>query len=136
MTTAILLRITSVISFLLAAGHTLGGWSSWSPVGDTEVLTSMRTFQFQTVGVTRSYLDFYRGFGFDLSVFFVLQAVVLWQLAIMAKTNPRPLKPIIASFTVASIALGILAWEYLFPVPVAFCLAISAGLGLALYAGR
>jgi hypothetical protein len=64
MTTAILLRITSVISFLLAAGHTLGGWSSWSPVGDTDVLTSMRTFQFQTVGVTRSYLDFYRGFGF------------------------------------------------------------------------
>ena len=49
MTTAILLRITSAISFLLAAGHTLGGWSSWSPVGDTDVLTSMRTFQFQTV---------------------------------------------------------------------------------------
>ena len=86
--------------------------------------------------MTRSYLDFYRGFGFDVSVFFVLQAVVLWQLATMAKTNPRPLKPIIGSFTVASLALSILAWQYLFPVPVAFCLALIAGLGLALCAER
>jgi hypothetical protein len=136
MTTATMLRTTSVISLLLAAGHTLGGQSSWSPVGETEVLQSMRAFQFQTSGVTRSYLDFYRGFGFSLSVFFVLQAVVLWQLAAIAKTNPRPLKPIIASFAVASIALGILSWVYIFPVPVVFCVVMTVGLGLALFASR
>ena len=96
----------------------------------------MRTFQFNVFGVTRSYFDFYRGFGFVLSVFFTLQAVVLWQIATIAKTNARAVRPIIASFAVASAASAVLTWEFIFPVPAVFLIPIVGALGLAWFVGQ
>ena len=86
------LRVSAIVSLLFAGGHTLGSRSSWSPVGDNEVLMSMRTVHFNLQGVSRSFLDFYRGFGYSLSVFLVLQGVVLWQLAAVARKQP-PCRP-------------------------------------------
>jgi hypothetical protein len=83
----IVLRITSIITLLFAAGHSLGGLESWSPVGENEVLKAMQSFRFDAEGVSRTYLDFYLGFGFILSVYLFLQAVLLWQLAALAKTE-------------------------------------------------
>jgi hypothetical protein len=130
------LRISSVVSLLFAAGHTLGGRRNWSPIGESSVLTAMRDFRFDIQGVNRSYLDFYRGFGFSLSVFLVLQAVVLWQLSTIAAANPSQVRPIVASFAVASIVGGILAWCFLFPVPAVFSVVLSACLVLAAIAAR
>src|SRR6266850_7272773 len=64
MSTALWLRIASVISLVFTAGHTLGGRRSWSFSGEAEVLNAMRTFRFQAFGVSWTYMDFYRGFGF------------------------------------------------------------------------
>ena len=64
-----LLRVTAVIMLLFGVGHTLGGIHSWSPGGETEVLRAMRTFHFDAEGASRTYLDFYRGFGFMLSTY-------------------------------------------------------------------
>ena len=136
MSRAVWLRVTSVVSFVFAIGHTLGARTSWSPLGETDVLNSMRTFRFQTEGVTRSYLDFYRGFGFTLSVFLVLQAVLLWQLGTLAKSDGQALRSIIVTVALASIASGVLTWQYLIPVPFVFWTAITAGLGLALFARK
>ena len=126
MKTSLFLRIASVISFLFAAGHTLGGREAWTFTGETEVLRPMRTFQIQTMGVTRTYMDFYRGFGFTLSVYLVLQAVVLWQLASMARTNPLQVRPIILSMLVASGVNAVLTWRYIFPVPALFGFVVTA----------
>ena len=63
------LRIAAVISLIFAIGHTLGGLKGWSPLGDTDVLTAMKTFRFDVQGVNRSYYEFYRGFGFLLTVY-------------------------------------------------------------------
>ena len=79
MNASLLLRIASVISLVFAAGHSLGGRKYWSPQGKTEVLKAMRTVRFEVFGVSRTYLDFYLGFGLSLSVFLLLQAAVLWQ---------------------------------------------------------
>ena len=57
MTPSQLLRIASGISFLFAAGHTLGGLQNWSPMGDNDVLKTMTTVRFNTMGANRSYLD-------------------------------------------------------------------------------
>jgi hypothetical protein len=130
------LRVSSIVSVLFAVGHTLGGRGAWSPIGETDVLASMRTYRFDVQGVSRSYLDFYRGFGFSLSVFLLLQGIVLWQLCAIAKTNPAQLRPIIASFTVASIAGGIISWSFLFPIPAVFSAGLSACLALALLSAR
>ena len=136
MTATLMLRLASVISMLFAAGHTLGGRLSWSPIGESEVLTAMRTFRFETMGVSRTYLDFYRGFGFTLSVCMVMQAILLWQLGTLAKTAPIQARPMIVTFLLASIASGILTWKFIFPVPVYFGATVTVCLGLALVAGR
>jgi hypothetical protein len=59
------------------------------------VLKAMREARFDTMGVSRSYLDFYLGFGYSLSVAELMLGVLLWQLAERARqhapaTNLRP----------------------------------------------
>jgi hypothetical protein len=133
MNATVWLRISSVISLLLTVGHTLGGMESWSPLGETEVLASMRTFRFDVEGFSRSYLDFFRGFGFVLSVFFLLQAVVLWQLATIAKTAPRQVRPVIGAFALAAVAILIVNWSFLFAVPVIFQAALTGCIAVAFF---
>ena len=116
----LLLRVTAVITLLFAVGHTLGGMHSWSPAGETEVLKAMRTFHFDAEGASRSYLDFYRGFGFLLSTHMLLEGILLWQLAPLAQVNAKQVRPMIAAIFLAAVAGAILSWEFIFPLPVAF----------------
>jgi hypothetical protein len=130
---SLLLRIASILTLLFAAGHTIGGLSFWSPAGDTEVLRAMRSFYFDAGGVSRTYLDFYLGFGYILSVYLLLQAVAFWQLASIAKSAAFCIRPLIGSFMLASIASAALSWRFIFVVPVICSAAIAACLGLAFY---
>jgi hypothetical protein len=123
MTTTLLLRIASLISLLFTLGHTLGGVKRWSPMGDNAVLKAMETVRFDTMGANRSYLDFYMGFGWSLSVALLLQSVLLWQLASLARAGVQ-LKPIIATFALATLASGVIAWFFIFPVPALFSAAL------------
>ena len=129
-----LLRIASVITLLLAVGHTAGGLSFWSPAGDTEVLRAMRSFHFDAAGVSRTYLDFYLGFGFITGIYLVAQAVALWQLASMAKADPIRVRPLVGSFLLASAVSAFLSWRFIFVLPVVSFSAVAACLGLAFYA--
>jgi hypothetical protein len=130
------LRITAVITLLLAVGHTLGGIHSWSPGGETEVLKAMRTVHFDAEGASRTYLDFYRGFGFVLSTYMFLQGVLLWQLASLVEVNAKQVRPMIAAIFLASAAAAILAWEFIFPLPVAFFSLIAGLLAASYFASR
>lgn len=136
MTATVFLRVASILSLLFAAGHTLGGRQSWSPAGETEVLQAMRSFRFDAEGVSRTYLEFYLGFGFILSVYLLLQAVVLWQLATLARVEPARLRPLVAAFLLAQVASGVLAWKLIFEIPAVFSALIALSLGAALFASR
>ena len=136
MTATVFLRVASILSLLFAGGHTLGGSQSWSPAGETEVLQAMRSFRFDAEGVSRTYLEFYLGFGFILSVYLLLQAVVLWQLATLARVEPARLRPLVAAFLLAQVASGVLEWKFIFAVPMVFSALIALSLGAALYASR
>ena len=135
MSSALWLRVASVVSLLFAAGHTLGGRKSWSFTGEKEVLEPMRTFRFEAFGVSRTYMDFYRGFGFTLSVYLLLQAVLLWQVAPLTQSDPVHARPVIVSFLVASIVSGVLTWKFIFPVPVYFGAVVTVSLIAALVVG-
>src|ERR1700675_3953896 len=102
MTTSVWLRISSIIPFLFAVGHTLGGLSKWSPVGDNPVLEAMKDNRFDVMGTSRTYLDFYMGFGYSLSVAQVMLAILLWQLGALARTNALAVRPMIAVIALAS----------------------------------
>jgi hypothetical protein len=136
MTTALWLRISSVISFLFAAGHGMGGTKHWSPMGETDVLRAMRTVRFAAMGVSRSYLDFYEGFGHSLTISMLLQAVLLWQMASLARTEPARLRPMIAAFLLATIAGGVVAWLFIIPLPVVFSAVLAACLAAAFFLAR
>jgi hypothetical protein len=124
MTTTLLLRISAVISLVFAIGHSLGGLKRWSPMGDNEVLKAMETVRFDTMGANRSYLDFFMGFGWSLTVAMLLQSVLLWQLASLARTDAAQVRPMIAAFALAALASGVIAWRFIFPVPALFSAAL------------
>jgi hypothetical protein len=90
------------------------------------VLKAMRTVRFEVFGVSRTYLDFYLGFGLSLSIFLLLQTVLLWQMAGLAGAEPQRLRPMIAGFALASLASGLLSWKFLFPVPAVFSAVLTA----------
>jgi hypothetical protein len=124
MTTSVLLRISAVISLLFTIGHSLGGTKRWSPMGENDVLKAMETVRFDTMGVNRSYLDFFLGFGWSLTVAMLLQSVLLWQLASLARSNAAQVRPMIAAFALATLAGGAIAWFFIFPVPALFSAAL------------
>jgi hypothetical protein len=136
MTTRLWLRISSVITLLIAAGHTLGGLKYWSPMGENQVLKTMRETRFETMGVSRSYFDFYMGFGYSLSVAELMLAVLLWQLAAVARLNALGVRPMIAVVALATAASGVIAWLFILPVPALFLLALLASLTVAFVVAR
>ena len=121
-----MLRIAAVISLIFTAGHTMGGLKRWSPMGDNPVLKSMMDVRFDAMGVNRSYFDFFMGFGWSISVFMLMQTILLWQLASLATTEASRLRPIIAVMALATLASGVIAWRFIFPVPALFSLVLRA----------
>ncbi len=124
MTTVILLRAAAVISAIFTAGHTMGGLKKWSPMGDNDVLRQMTNIHFDTMAVSRSYSDFYLGFGWTIAISMALQTVLLWQLASLARTDAAAVRPMIAAFILAIAASGVIAWRFIFPIPALFSLAL------------
>jgi len=120
LTTTLCLRIASVISLLFTVGHTLGGLKKWSPMGENAVLKAMTNVRFETMGANRSYLDFFMGFGWSISVSLLLQTILLWQMASLARTDAARARPMIAVFALATFASGVIAYRFIFPVPALF----------------
>ena len=131
LTPTLLLRIASGLTVLYAAGHAMGGTESWSPPGETNVLQSMRTFEFEVMGATRTYMHFYLGFGVYITALLLLQAVLVWQLASLASVDPRRARPLVATLSVGSLTGAFVVWRFIFAVPALFSLACAACLTIA-----
>ena len=136
MNTTIWLRVSAIISLLFSVGHFMGGLQNWSPMEDNPVFRSMRTVRFDVMGVSRSYLDLYLGFGHSITVSLLLQSALLWTLGNAARTHASLVRPMIAMFAVAVALTGVIAWRYIFPVPAFFSLALCATLVMAFVAAR
>jgi len=131
-----LLRIASVISLAFTAGHTMGGLQQWSPMGANPVLKSMTDVRFDVMGASRSYLDFYMGLGWSISVLMLMQTILLWQLASLARTEPARVRPMIAVIALATAGGGLIAWQFILAIPALFSLVLAIVLGLAFMSAR
>ncbi len=132
---SILLRIASVLTLLYCAGHASG--MPWTPVqgaGEVAVLEAMKSQRFEIAGVTRTYWDFYYGFGVAIIGYLLVQAVVLWQLGGLAKTEAVSVRPIIASLCVGFLVNAVIVWRFFFAIPLVMAAAITLSLGLAFFA--
>jgi hypothetical protein len=132
------LRVAAVLTLLYCAGHTIG--MPWTPYTDTEatsVLETMKGHTFDEQGFKGTYWDLYFGFGLIISVYLLLQAVLLWQVASLAKTEATRVRPIVVAFLIAFVVNAALSWKYFFVVPVALAGLTATCLAVALVlAGR
>jgi hypothetical protein len=129
-------RAASVLTLLFALGHSMGGLQSWSPIGETDTLRAMRAFQFDAGGARRTYLDFYLGFGWTLTAYLLLQSVILWQIANLARTTPGAARSMTVTMIVTNIAGMVLAAWFIFAVPAISFALIAACLAAALIFAR
>jgi hypothetical protein len=91
----------------------------------------MGTFRFDAVGSNRSYLDFYLGFGYIISLYMLAQSLLLWQLASLASLGDSRVRPMVATFLAVSVGATALDWALFFVVPTVLNLVISICLAFA-----
>lgn len=132
-----LLRIASIATLLYAAGHTSGmPWLS-PPSEQTSALAhDLRSHNFDVMGANRTVWDFHLGFGLIISLDLLILAVVLWQLATLARSAPALTRPLLATYAVAFLGNALLAGRYFFVVPTVMALFICLCLALAFVAAR
>ena len=76
---ALFLRVASVLTLLHCVGHTIGDvFAVDAPPGTTErsVIDAMKSKRFDVMGVTRSFWDFFFGYGLTISVSFLMQSLL------------------------------------------------------------
>jgi hypothetical protein len=132
------LRVASVLTFVHAALHTVGGvFGKVAPGAEQTAVDAMKGNAFVAMGVTRTMWDFYRGMGLAVMIFLTLAAVVLWQMAVLAKTEMFPLvRPVLAAFVLGFLLMAVVSWQYFFAGPLVAELLIAVCVGLAMIPAR
>jgi hypothetical protein len=133
--TVLFLRIASVLTFIHAVLHTIGGvFGKIEPGPASIAVEAMKANRFLLMGNMRSFWDFYRGLGLGVTICLTCESIILWQLASLAKTDARRLRPMMAAFLCAYLALAVNSYTYFFRGPVIAEILIVACLGIAIVA--
>jgi hypothetical protein len=131
------LRIASVLTLVHAALHTVGGVFSKPDPGPAQAAVSaMQSNHFLVMGLTRTYSDFYLGLGLAVSIFLTAEAIVFWLLGNLARSNPQRLRPILAVFLLAYLALAVNSWFKFFLAPVITEIVIAIFLAIAIFTAK
>ena len=124
--TSMLYRIASVLLVFFAGGHTLGFRLTDPKLGVGPLVESMQTIRFGVQGFSRSYWDFYVGFGFFISVFLLFAAVLAWQLGSLPSTVLAVMRGTVWGLAICFAVVTILSWRYFFMGPIVFSVVITA----------
>ena len=118
MTSRVLYRVAAVLILLFDLGHSAGfPWSD--PKWGVDV-GAMKTTRFQVLGFSRTYWDFYVGFGLIISLFLLLSAVLAWQLGGLTRQTRTSMRVTEWALVVCFAAMTVLNWRYFFSIPIAF----------------
>jgi phosphoglycerol transferase MdoB-like AlkP superfamily enzyme len=130
------LRIASVLAIIHAILHTIGGVISKPNNGAAEIaiIDAMKSRSFNVMGSMRTYWDFFFGYGLMVAITLLVQGILFWQLATIAKTNAAQTRPIILLFCFNFLATTVVAWKYFFIAPAVTELLIAVSLGGAYFA--
>ncbi len=124
-------RIAAVLMVLFAAGHT-AGFLQHDPEWKVDaLLASMKSIHFNLQGFSRSYWDFFVGFGLQITVFLLFAAVLAWQLGGVAAETLSRIRAITWAFALCFAAVTILSWRYFFAIPLVMSFLITVCLILA-----
>jgi hypothetical protein len=133
-----ILRLASILAALQYLAHAALFLSAKPTHGATEaaVVDVMKGPRFDFSGFSRSYWDFYFGYGLSAILWGLVEIVVLWQLSALAANDSSPVRPTVALFLLANLAHAVLAWRYFFPAPVVGDVVVAVCLAYAFVALR
>jgi hypothetical protein len=126
-----LLRVAAGFTALFGVGHSYGATHPTTEGARGAVMLAMQSVSFDVFGSTRTYWDFYEGYGYTLI------AVAFFLTALLSLFSLRPIAQVrdIAFVTAGvQLALAVLAFKYFFWAPGAFnavaaaCTAVAAAL--------
>src|SRR5580700_508790 len=99
MSTRSLLRIASIVVLLFGIGHSIGyPWVGDVSAQQFDQISAVRSITAVTQGFLRSYWDFHVGFGITISLLFLAQAIIFWQLGALARHEPKSARFVAAVF--------------------------------------
>lgn len=131
MNSNLLLRIAAVLAFIHCVTHTFGGVLAPPRHGAEEiaVIETMKTHHFNVMGSTRSYWDFFFGYGLFVTVFLLFYALILWYLGSLASRNLPWIRPILVFLFLNFMVMAIISWKYFFLAPALteFLIALCVG---------
>jgi hypothetical protein len=129
----VFLRIAAVLTLIHAVLHTVGGvFGKVAPGPATVAAEAMKANLFLSMGHVRSFWEFYRGMGLIVSIFLTAESIVFWQLGSLAKTDAKRLRPVMATFLLAYVAMAVNSNAYFFMGPVITEILIALCLGAAI----
>lgn len=135
MSARLYLRSAAVLTLLLGVGHLLGRpWTPANDLGAKIVVAAMQAHSMHVMGFDRTMMDFYGGFGLILGVNLLAEAVILWLLADLARSDPTRARHIAVVLLVMNLAATVLAAAYLFTAPLVLSAAVTLCLGAAVFA--
>ena len=132
MSPSLLYRVASVLLVLFGLGHQLGFRRVDPRWGVDSAIGALKATQFQVQGMTRTYWDFFSGFGFFVTVLLFFSAILAFQLAGLSKESLRSLRVVTWAFALSFVVITLLTWRYFFIAPlvfsslVALCLIMAA----------
>lgn len=129
----VFLRIASILALLHCVLHTIGGVFGKVTHGAEEIAVreAMKSHSFDVMGSSRSYWDFFFGYGLFVTIVLFVLATLFWYLAKLVKTHPAATKPIVALFFFNFLLMAIVSWKYFFFAPALTELLIAACLAAA-----
>ena len=133
MSPSLLYRVASVLLVLFGLGHQLGFRRIDPRWGVDSALGALKATQFEVQGMTRTYWDFFSGFGFFVTVLLFFAAVLAFQLGGLPNETLRRLSLVRWAFALSFVVITGLTWRYFFVAPlvlaslVALCLVAAAG---------
>ena len=127
--TRILYRIAAVLILVLDIGHSSG--YPWSDPAWGVDLRTIQSSHFTIFGFSRTYWDFYVGFGMSISVYLLLAAVLTWQLGTVATQRLGFVRTMAWTLTCCFAAITLLSYKYFFSIPIALSSVTTALLAAA-----
>ena len=124
-------RLGSYLLVLYCVAHTWGALLATPSFGAAAdaVRASMQRVHFACQGSECTWFGFYLGFGWMVSVFFLLSAALSWYLGGLAPARRGALAPITWALFLSQAAGAVFAWVYFFSAPRVFATAIALLLG-------
>lgn len=130
MSPRLLYRVASGVLVLYVVAHQLG-FRQVDPRWNADATVTAMKATFQVQGQTRSYWDFFSGFGFFCGVLLLFCAILAWQLGSLPARLLYGLKLLRWAFAACFVVLTLVTWRYIFAAPTAFTAVVALVLLLA-----